>query len=159
MFYATPYVLVFRPVHDNMDFKIRRLRTTDYGWTWISSICSTGSSTCVVARKIKVKIGCYSTERLRIQAAILDFVFVAKMSFQNVRDSLVYNFADECIDEEEFVLLYDAYTSKNLIYPYWEYDDFDLDALDSSECLSDFRFNKEDIPRLSDALRIPQQFR
>lgn len=53
------------------------------------------------------------------------------MSFQKVRDSLIYCLADNVIDYEEFVLLYNAYESKNAAYPYWEYEDFCLDSLSS----------------------------
>ena len=42
--------------------------------------------------------------------------FTLKMSFQKVRDELIYCSADEILDEEEFVLLYDAYKSTNSIY-------------------------------------------
>ena len=44
--------------------------------------------------------------------------FTLKMSFQKVRDELIYCFADGILDEEEFFLLYDAYKSTNSIYPY-----------------------------------------
>ena len=81
------------------------------------------------------------------------------MSFQKVRDELIYCFADGILDEEEFVLLYDAYKSTNSIYPYWEYDEFSLDSLSSDECLADFRVEKDDIPRLAEALRLPGRFR
>lgn len=50
------------------------------------------------------------------------------MSFQKVRDSLVYSLADGLIDVKEFVLLYYAYEPRNSSYPYWEYKDFNLDS-------------------------------
>ena len=34
------------------------------------------------------------------------------------RDELIYCFANAILDEEEFVLLYDAYKSTHSIYPY-----------------------------------------
>ena len=37
------------------------------------------------------------------------------MSFQNVRETLVYCLADEIIDEDEFHLLYDPYESENVL--------------------------------------------
>ena len=40
--------------------------------------------------------------------------FTLKMPFQKVRDELIYCFSDGILDEEEFVLLYDAYKSTNL---------------------------------------------
>ncbi|CAH3020793.1 unnamed protein product, partial [Porites evermanni] len=85
--------------------------------------------------------------------------FTLKMSFQIVRDELIYCFADGILNEEEFVLLYDAYKSTNSIYPYWEYDEFSLDSLSSDECLADLRVEKDDIPRLAEALRLPGRFR
>ena len=72
------------------------------------------------------------------------------MSFEKVRNALVYSLVDEIIDEEEFVLRFDAYKSVNPSYPYWEYDCFCLDSFDASECLTEFRVNKEDIPRLAE---------
>lgn len=81
------------------------------------------------------------------------------MSFKKVRDSLVYCLADDILDEEDFILLYDAYSSVNPSYPYWEYDDFCVNYFDSSECLTEFRVNKEDIPLLAEVLRVPQHFR
>ena len=81
------------------------------------------------------------------------------MSFEKVRNALVYSLVDEIIDEEEFVLLFDAYKSVNPSYPYWEYDCFCLDSFDSSECLTEFRVNKEDLPRLAEVLGVPPQFR
>ena len=68
------------------------------------------------------------------------------------------SFADEIIDEEEYVLLFDAYKSSNPAYPYWEYDAFCLDSFDSSECLTEFRVSKEDLS-LAEVLRVPAQFR
>ena len=81
------------------------------------------------------------------------------MSFKKVRDALVYCLADEIIDDEEFAFLYEAYNSVNPSYPYWEYDDFCLDSFDSSECLSEFRVSKEDLPRLAEVLGVPRQFK
>ena len=81
------------------------------------------------------------------------------MSFQKVRHLLIYSLADDIIDEEEFVLLYNAYDSGNALYPYREYDGFELDSLELDECLANFRVNKADLPRLAAALRIPARFR
>lgn len=46
-----------------------------------------------------------------------------------------------------------------LCFPYWEYQPFRLDDLDNSECRSNFRVEKKDIPRLATALQIPRFFR
>ena len=44
-----------------------------------------------------------------------------------VRDALVTANAYDFIDDDEFVLLYDAYSSK-AIFPYWKFPKFDEDA-------------------------------
>lgn len=81
------------------------------------------------------------------------------MSFSAVREALIVGLADEIITDEEFVLLSPYFCSKNPCYPYWEYDMFDLDNFDTSECFSDFRVYKEEIPVLARALQIPYQFK
>ena len=58
------------------------------------------------------------------------------MSFQKGRYSLVYCLADKVIDDEEFVLLYNAYETRNASYPYCECEDFCLDSLSSDEMFS-----------------------
>ena len=105
----------------------------------------------------KLKLSCYTTNYVLREIAAVEFTL--KMSFQKVRDELIYCFADGILDEEEFVLLYDAYKSTNSIYPYWEYDEFSLDSLSSDECLADFRVEKDDIPPLAKALRLPGRLR
>ena len=56
------------------------------------------------------------------------------------------------IDEEEFILLYDEYTSTNLQFPYDDYPRFDLESKDAAECKSNFRVEKNDLPLLAEAL-------
>ena len=58
----------------------------------------------VVARKLK--LSCYTTNYVLREIAAVEFTL--KMSFQKVRDELIYCFADGILDEEEFVLLYDC---------------------------------------------------
>ena len=81
------------------------------------------------------------------------------MSLDEVRDSLVISFAEGSITEEEFIILYEEYESVNPFYPYWVFEPFCLDCLDSSECKSEFRREKEDIPFIADALQVPARFR
>ena len=83
----------------------------------------------------KLKLSYYTTNYVLREIAAVEFTL--KMSFQKVRDQLIYCFADGILDKEEFVLLYDAYKSTK--DPYWEYDEFSLDPLSSDECLADFR--------------------
>ena len=141
-------VYVGRPSWNIRDFKMLLLQTTDYGWTRVFFVWGTGARTQQLARNYEVKIADYGQQTTN-----------DKMSFKKVRDALVYGLADGYVDEEEFVVLYDAYSSENPLYPYWEYDDFCLDSFDSNECLSEFRVNKEDLPHLAEVLQVPQRFR
>ena len=59
------------------------------------------------------------------------------------------------IVEEECMLLYDINQSKNLDFPYENYERFNFDDMDSAECLAEFRVEKQDISRLAYALGIP----
>ena len=77
---------------------------------------------------------------------------------RKTRESLLLAFSDNLIDDVEFSLLYDVNNSRN-DYPYWVYYKFNLEHLDDAECWSEFRFLKNDIYRLKDALKIPDVLR
>ena len=62
------------------------------------------------------------------------------------------------LTDEEFAVLYDLNTSKNLDFPYWKYESFDLDTFTDAECISEFRFYRNDVYRLAEALGIPNEF-
>ena len=50
------------------------------------------------------------------------------------------------ISKDEFLLRYDVNTSKNPDFPHENYDD--LNDIDDSRCLSEFRFRKSELPDL-----------
>ena len=56
---------------------------------------------------------------------------------------------------QEFLLLCDINKS-NLILPYWNYLKLKLESLENDECVSKFRFEKEDIYILGETLEIPE---
>ena len=58
---------------------------------------------------------------------------------------------------EEYFLLNDLNTSKNLDFLYWQHDSFELDLLTDAECRSEFRFYRNDIYRLAEVLNIPDE--
>ena len=72
------------------------------------------------------------------------------MSFKEFRDLLVLFYGDETILDEEFLLLYDSFISKN---PDENYQRFVLDSMNSAECKAEFRVEKHDLPRLVAALQ------
>ena len=80
-------------------------------------------------------------------------------SLRNVRDTLLFAHSESLINDEELVLLYDLNTSNNLELPYWSYDQFDLDLLTDDECMSEFRFLKNDVYLLAEVLQVPDQVR
>ena len=73
---------------------------------------------------------------------------------RDVRSALLESWDDGDLSDEEFFVLYDLNKSK-IDYPYWKYDRFDLDTWDDTQCWYHFRFMKNDIYRLKEALHIP----
>jgi len=76
-------------------------------------------------------------------------------SLKEVRNQLLISHSDGLINDEELLLLYDLNTSNNLDLPYDLYPTFNFDDLENDECLSEFRFNKNDLPLLAEVLGIP----
>ena len=77
-------------------------------------------------------------------------------TFKFAREQLLIAHCEGSIGAEEFILLYDINKSKNLDIPYQCYN-FDLDEFCDDECQSDFRFLKNDVYLLCEALRIPEK--
>ena len=51
--------------------------------------------------------------------------------------------------------LYELNTSENLEFPYDLYDQFNLDDINETECISEFRSEKQHILQLEEVLQIP----
>ena len=66
-------------------------------------------------------------------------------SFREIRSILLQSFDDGYISEDEFLILYDVNTSKNPDFRNENYGKFDLNDVDDSACLSEFRFRKGDL--------------
>ena len=77
------------------------------------------------------------------------------MSFKEFRDLPILLYGDNVLSDEEFVLLYDAFKTKNPEFPHGNYERFDLDSMNSAECKAEFRVEKQDLPRLVAALQLP----
>ena len=71
-------------------------------------------------------------------------------NYREVRDLLRVACFEDIIDDDEFLLLWD--------FPYEDYGQFDLDEMDDSECIAEFRVKKCDLPGLAAALKIQNQF-
>ena len=77
------------------------------------------------------------------------------VSWKELRELIMLYYDMNVLHDADFLLLYDLYNPQNLDLPCELYPHFDLENLTEDECLSEFRFKKADIPRLSRALRIP----
>ena len=82
-----------------------------------------------------------------------------KMSFEEVRNASLNAVADGFLHDEEFIIVYDYYQPVNPPFPYWNFDPFCFDVLNSCECEAHFRVAKDDIPILLNAFRIPASFK
>ena len=78
------------------------------------------------------------------------------MSLKEVRNQLLISHNDGVINDEELLLLCDLNRSDNVDLPYNSYPGFAFDDLEDDECLSEFRFYKNDLPFLAEVLEIPE---
>ena len=70
------------------------------------------------------------------------------MNFKKISEFLAQAYVNKFIDDEEFLLLYDAHFLKNLELPHKEYGKFDLQTIEDDKCITEFCFAKYDIPFL-----------
>ena len=77
------------------------------------------------------------------------------VSWKELRELIVLYYDMKVLNDAEYLLLYDLYSPQNLDLPCDLYPHFDLQNLTEDECVAEFRFRTTDIPRLSQALRIP----
>ena len=78
-------------------------------------------------------------------------------SFKSTRNLLLESFDDGVIDENEFLLLYEAHVPRNPDFQY-EHVQFNLDEMDDAECMAEFRCQKNDIKMLGEILGLPERF-
>lgn len=74
-------------------------------------------------------------------------------SFKEIRELLLLSFENNTISDEEFLLLSEQFKSKNPDFPYENYLGFELDDMDESECLVEFRIEKRYIEKRSSSGR------
>ena len=79
-------------------------------------------------------------------------------SFKQARDLLLYSYCKKRITTEQLMLMLDENTSDNPEFDYTQYERFDLQSVPEAECISNFRFERGDIPILADALGLPETF-
>ena len=77
-------------------------------------------------------------------------------SFRDIRELVLLSYCENIISDEEFVVLYNYYESKNPNFNYEKYEPFCLESYNSEECKEEFCVEKVDIPRLVEALQLPE---
>ena len=80
------------------------------------------------------------------------------MSLHELQELLFLSYNHGAIDDEELLLLYEEFLPKNPDFSYENYDRLDLNDMNDSECLAEFRVKKRDLPILAEALQIPDSF-
>ena len=78
-------------------------------------------------------------------------------NFGENRIALLYTRQQRLINDEKFLLLYNLNFSASADFPYWTYDNFDLDSLSDEECKAEFRFYRNDIYQMLDVLQLPDE--
>ena len=78
-------------------------------------------------------------------------------TFQEAREVVLYAISENMVSDEEFALLYDINTSRNRDFEYWIYNAFNLHEISDHDCVAEFRFQKNGIPRLVTALQLPDE--
>ena len=79
-------------------------------------------------------------------------IILLKMSFKDLREVLFLSYEENMISDEEFLFLYDEYSSKNPEFEYSHYERFHLHNLEETECKANFRVEKRDLAALAEAL-------
>ena len=98
------------------------------------------------------------TRRLHSQFLIKFCICCAMASFKEFRQTLLLYYDADLITDEDFIILYELFSSRNPDFAYDSYDRFDLDNMNDDECKAEFRVRKRDLPTLAQALRIPRSF-
>ena len=68
---------------------------------------------------------------------------------------LLLAYVGNIISDDEFSVLWESYRSKNPDFPHSSYARFDHQNIEETECLAEFRVQKQDIPVLANVLQLP----
>ena len=62
------------------------------------------------------------------------------------------------LNDEEFLLLYKEFGPKNPDFVHTDFQRFDPDVMNDTECFTEFRVRKRDLHLLCDVLQVPDRF-
>ena len=83
------------------------------------------------------------------------------LSKRSIQETSFAFFVNDMIDEEELQSILEITNEKNPSFPHWKYDigiEGTLDDTSESETKAEFRFATSELPRLAEALRMPEMF-
>ena len=86
-----------------------------------------------------------------------DSTKVNKMASKELFDAAAFLYSEDLVDEEELMFLAKDCEEKAPVFPYWKYPRFMLEEMNEDECISEFRFEKPDLPRIAQVLKIPEK--
>ena len=114
-----------------------------------------------IIKVVKILMTAGLCDFIKLFVAFYKLIFFghSMASFKEFRHLLVLYYDADLISDENFLLLYEMFPSKNPNFPYQGYSRFDLDNMDEAECKAEFRFDKKDLPVLAEALQIPPSFK
>ena len=78
---------------------------------------------------------------------------------KDVRNALFIAHSRGMLTDAELLLLLEENSSKIPPFCYEKYPRFSIDRIEEPECKTEFRIEKKDLPRLADALQLPETFR
>ena len=82
---------------------------------------------------------------------------INKMASNELFKAAAYLYSEDLVDEEEFMFLVKESEDKAPVFPYWKYPRFSLEEMNEDECISEFCFKKQDIPRMAKVFKIPEK--
>ena len=79
-------------------------------------------------------------------------------SFKEFRQTVLLYYDVDLVTDEDFIILYELFSSRSPDFAYDSYDRFVLDNMNDDEFKAEFRVRQRDLPTLAQALRIPWSF-
>ena len=86
--------------------------------------------------------------------------FVKMYCNKAISEAAAVLFTQECISQEDFLVLNKVTRRKPPEFPYWQYEHIDaqLQQMNNDECLAEFSVNLSELYVLAEVLRIPERF-
>ena len=86
-------------------------------------------------------------------------ILVAMATKSTILDAATVLYANDVIDEQDFVCIYENTRRRNPEFQYWNFEKVQnqLDEMTTDESKAEFRFELADLPLLAEAFKIPEK--